>query len=72
MRIPGSTPSPYPLPHEGERGSLGIFALVGERGALRTRDTLALEGERGALRTRDMLGTLSPLGRGQGEGGWAR
>ena len=50
-------PSPYPLPHEGERGSLGIFRLEGERGALRTRDT---------------LGTLSPLGRRQGEGGRAR
>jgi hypothetical protein len=60
MRIPGSTPSPCPLPHEGERE------------ALRTRDTLALEGERGALRTRETLGTLSPLGRGQGEGGRAR
>jgi hypothetical protein len=41
MRADESTPSPYPLPHEGERG---------------------------ALTGRGSLGTLSPLGRGQGEG----
>ena len=87
MKAVTSTPSPCPLPLEGERGALrtlappverealrtrDTFAHEGERGALRTRDALALEGERGVLRTRDTLGTLSPLGRGQGEGGRAR
>jgi hypothetical protein len=61
MRATDTTPSPCPLPHEGERGALGTLSLLGRGGG--TFGILSLLGRVGGT-----FGTLSPLGRGQGEG----